>query len=79
MSRLTTLNNPSNARTNAAPPKSENTHAANAARNSVRGPLFWQVDFALQKRFGLPIGSNTNLEVRGEACNLLNRCAMVQL
>lgn len=45
----------------------------NAARNSVRGPLFWQVDFALQKRFRLPFGSNTNLEVRGEAFNVLNR------
>ena len=45
----------------------------NAGRNSVRGPLFWQVDVALQKRFRLPFGSNTNLEVRGEAFNLLNR------
>ena len=35
--------------------------------------MFWQVDFALQKRFRLPVGPNTNLEVRGEAFNLLNR------
>jgi hypothetical protein len=45
----------------------------NAARNSVHGPVFWQVDFALQKRFRLPVGNNTNIEVRGEAFNLLNR------
>jgi hypothetical protein len=31
------------------------------------------VDFAVQKRFRLPIGPRTNLEVRGEAFNLLNR------
>jgi hypothetical protein len=45
----------------------------NAERNTVRGPLYWSVDFAVQKRFRLPIGPRTNLEVRGEAFNLLNR------
>ncbi|MGV3518410.1 carboxypeptidase regulatory-like domain-containing protein [Luteitalea sp.] len=45
----------------------------NAERNTVRGPLFWSVDFALQKRFRLPVGPRTNIEVRGEAFNLLNR------
>lgn len=45
----------------------------NARRNEVRGPNQWTVDFALQKRFRLPVGSNTNLEVRAEAFNLLNR------
>ena len=39
----------------------------------MRGPVFWQVDFALQKRFRLPVGTNTNIEIRGEAFNLLNR------
>lgn len=45
----------------------------NARRNEYRGPNQWTVDFALQKRFRLPIGSDTNLEVRAEAFNLLNR------
>ena len=45
----------------------------NAARNDVRGPNQWTIDFALQKRFRLPVGSQTNLEVRAEAFNLLNR------
>jgi hypothetical protein len=45
----------------------------NAQRNSVRGPNIWTVDFALQKRFRLPVGPNTNVEVRGEAFNLLNK------
>ena len=45
----------------------------NAGRNIVRGPNFWQVDFALQKHFRLPVGPNTRIEVRGEAFNLLNR------
>jgi hypothetical protein len=45
----------------------------NAGRNTVRGPNFWQVDFALAKRFQLPVGPNTRIEVRGEAFNLLNR------
>jgi hypothetical protein len=44
-----------------------------AGRNTVRGPNFWQVDFALQKHFRLPVGPNTRIEVRGEAFNLLNR------
>jgi hypothetical protein len=45
----------------------------NAARNIARGPRQWTVDFALQKRFRLPVGSSTNVEVRAEAFNLLNR------
>ncbi len=45
----------------------------NAQRNAVRGPDFWQVDFALSKNVRLPIGSNTRLQFRAEAFNLLNR------
>ncbi len=44
-----------------------------ATRNQVRGPKFWQVDLAVQKRFRLPLGDNTRLEVRAEAFNVLNR------
>jgi hypothetical protein len=45
----------------------------NAPRNSVSGPWFWQLDFVASKNFRLPIGSQTNLQVRIEAFNLLNR------
>ncbi len=45
----------------------------NAPRNRYRGPNQWTVDFALQKRFTLPVGTNTRIEVRAEAFNLLNR------
>ena len=45
----------------------------NAERNTVRGPNQWTVDLALQKRFRVPVGSATNLEVRAEAFNLFNR------
>ncbi len=45
----------------------------NAERNAVRGPAFWQVDFALQKAFRLPVGANTQVQFRAEAFNLLNR------
>ncbi|HEY7056627.1 MAG TPA: hypothetical protein VH458_08895, partial [Vicinamibacterales bacterium] len=43
----------------------------NAARNSVRGPIFWQLDTALSKRFAF--GASTAFEFRLEAFNLLNR------
>ena len=43
----------------------------NAARNSVRGPNFWQFDFAASKRFAL--GGPARFEFRFEAFNLLNR------
>lgn len=45
----------------------------NATRNSVRGPMFWQVDFSLIKAFRLPVGPRTQLQVRAEAFNVLNR------
>jgi hypothetical protein len=43
----------------------------NAGRNTVRGPIFWQLDTALAKRFAL--GGPAKLEFRLEAFNLLNR------
>jgi len=45
----------------------------NAERNMVSLPWFWQLDFVASKNFKLPIGSQTNLQVRIEAFNLLNR------
>ena len=42
----------------------------NAERNSVRGPKFWQFDFAASKRFAL--GGPAQFEFRFEAFNLLN-------
>jgi hypothetical protein len=44
----------------------------NAPRNNVRGPLFWQVDLVLSKRFQLPWRSS-NVEFRSEFFNLFNR------
>jgi hypothetical protein len=44
----------------------------NAARNSVRGPLFWQVDMVLSKTVPMPWRAG-GLEVRVEAFNLFNR------
>jgi hypothetical protein len=43
----------------------------NAERNSVRGPLYWQLDLAASKRFDL-VGT-AQFEFRFEAFNLLNR------
>ena len=43
----------------------------NAVRNSVRGPNFWQFDFAAVKQVELP--SNARVELRVEAFNLFNR------
>ena len=43
----------------------------NAPRNNVRGPVFWQVDFAMSKHFA--VASSANLEFRLEAFNLFNR------
>jgi hypothetical protein len=43
----------------------------NAPRNSVRGPMFWQLDTALSKTFAL--GGPAKFEFRLEAFNLLNR------
>ena len=43
----------------------------NAGRNTVHGPLFWQLDTALSKKFAL--GGPATFEFRFEAFNLLNR------
>jgi len=43
----------------------------NAPRNNVRGPVFWQIDFAMSKHFAL--SGSSDLEFRLEAFNLLNR------
>ena len=43
----------------------------NAARNSVRGPLFWQIDLALSK--GVSLGGGRRAEIRVEAFNLFDR------
>jgi hypothetical protein len=43
----------------------------NAARNILRGPGLFQVDFALQKRFA--IDGERNIEFRWEAFNAFNR------
>jgi hypothetical protein len=45
----------------------------NAPRNSVRGPLRWQIDMVMSKRFDIPWSNNGNFEFRLEAFNLLNR------
>jgi hypothetical protein len=44
----------------------------NAPRNSVRGPLFWQVDMVLSKIIPMPWRAG-GLEVRMEAFNVFNR------
>ena len=44
----------------------------NAPRNSVRGPMIWQVDMVASKRFPMPWPAGT-LEFRAEFFNLLNR------
>ena len=43
----------------------------NAERNTVRGPIFWQLDTALAKTFAL--GGPAKFEFRLEAFNLLNK------
>ena len=43
----------------------------NAARNSVRGPNFWQIDMAASK--SVTVVKRVRLELRIEAFNLLNR------
>jgi hypothetical protein len=43
----------------------------NAARNSVRGPNYWNFDFALSKYF--PISSQSRVQLRLEAFNPFNR------
>ena len=52
-------------------PTSANAPFGNAARNSVRGPNFWQFDFAAIKNISL--GSQAKAQFRIEAFNLFNR------
>jgi hypothetical protein len=52
-------------------PTSPNAPFGNAERNSVRGPNFWQFDFAAIKN--VSIGPLATLQFRIEAFNLFNR------
>ena len=49
------------------------SRSATRERNSVRGPLRWQVDMVVSKRFDMPWTSNGGFEFRVEVFNLLNR------
>ncbi len=60
-------------KTNVVIPTDPSQPFGNAKRNSVYGPWFWQLDFVASKNFRLPIGPRTNLQIRIEAFNLLNR------
>lgn len=53
-----------------AAPSDPSQPFGNAARNTVKGPKFWQLDTALSKRFAL--GGPARFEFRFEAFNLLN-------
>jgi hypothetical protein len=54
-------------------PTDANQPFGNAPRNSVRGPWFWQLDLAAVKDFPLPVGTQTRVQARIEAFNLLNK------
>jgi hypothetical protein len=60
-------------RTTVTAPTDPSQPFGNAPRNSVRGPLRWQVDMVMSKRFDIPWTSNGGFEFRMEAFNLLNR------
>ena len=60
-------------RTTVTAPTDPSQPFGNAPRNSVRGPLRWQVDMVMSKRFEIPWSPNGNFEFRVEAFNLLNR------
>ena len=60
-------------RTTVTVPTDNSQPFGNAERNSVRGPMFWQVDMVLSKRFNMPWTDNGSFEFRGEFFNLLNR------
>jgi len=59
-------------RTTVTVPTDPSQPFGNAPRNSVRGPMLWQVDMVLSKRFNMP-WRNGAFEFRGEFFNLLNR------
>lgn len=60
-------------RTSVTVPTDPSQPFGNAERNSVRGPLRWQVDMVMSKRFDIPWSNNGGFEFRLEAFNLLNR------
>ena len=60
-------------RTTVTAPTDPSQPFGNAARNSVRGPLRWEVDLVAAKRFDMPWSNNGNFEFRFEAFNLFNR------
>jgi hypothetical protein len=59
-------------RNNVVIPTDPSQPFGNAARNSVRGPMFWQIDLALSRRIPMPWPQGA-LELRAEFFNLLNR------
>jgi hypothetical protein len=59
--------------TNVVLPTDPSQPFGNSVRNSVSLPWYWQLDLVASKNFRLPIGSQTNLQFRVEAFNLLNR------
>jgi len=59
-------------RTTVSVPTDPSQPFGNAPRNSVRGPMLWQIDMVLSKRFDMP-WRNGSFEFRGEFFNLLNR------
>ena len=59
-------------RANVVIPTDPSQPFGNAERNSVRAPLFWQLDLLVAKRVPMPWQSGA-LELRAEFFNLLNR------
>ena len=59
-------------RANVVIPTDPSQPFGNAERNSVRAPLFWQLDLLVAKRVPMPWRSGA-LELRAEFFNLLNR------
>ncbi len=59
-------------RANVVVPTDPSQPFGNGERNTVRGPMFWQVDLALSRRVAMPWPSGA-IELRGEFFNLLNR------
>jgi hypothetical protein len=62
-----TLNNYLNPAAFAYPAPGE---LGNHKRNSIEGPVYWSIDFALSRR--IPLGATQNVELRVETFNLLN-------
>jgi hypothetical protein len=58
-------------RNNVVVPTDPSQPFGNAARNSVRGPMFWQADLAVSRR--ITLGGTASLELRAELFNVLNR------